>query len=58
MIVGSLLVSVGQTVTVGQQVGSLGSTGQSTGPHLHFEILLGGTAPTDPLAWLGAHATA
>jgi murein DD-endopeptidase MepM/ murein hydrolase activator NlpD len=58
MIVGSLLVSVGQTVTVGQQVGSLGSTGQSTGPHLHFEILLDGTTPTDPLAWLGAHATA
>jgi murein DD-endopeptidase MepM/ murein hydrolase activator NlpD len=58
MIVGSLLLSVGQTVTVGQQVGNLGNTGQSTGPHLHFEILLGGTEPTDPLAWLGAHASA
>jgi murein DD-endopeptidase MepM/ murein hydrolase activator NlpD len=49
-------VSPGDTVTVGQQVGAVGSTGTSTGPHLHFEIR---TAPKfaagnflNPLTWL------
>lgn len=55
MVAGSLSVHVGQSVAVGQQIGNVGSTGQSTGPHLHFEILLDGTTPTDPLAWLVAH---
>jgi murein DD-endopeptidase MepM/ murein hydrolase activator NlpD len=49
---GSLALSVGQQVDVGDLVGNVGNTGQSTGPHLHFEILLGGDTPTDPIRWL------
>jgi murein DD-endopeptidase MepM/ murein hydrolase activator NlpD len=51
MIEGSLLLSVGETVEVGQQVGNVGNTGQSTGPHLHFEIHVD-AKPVDPFAWL------
>jgi murein DD-endopeptidase MepM/ murein hydrolase activator NlpD len=47
----SLAVSVGERVTIGQQVGLVGSTGQSTGPHLHFGIFIGGEL-IDPLPWL------
>ncbi|AIS01604.1 peptidoglycan DD-metalloendopeptidase family protein [Streptomyces glaucescens] len=52
----SLSVSAGQSVTGGQQVGLSGSTGNSTGPHLHFEIR---TTPdygsdVDPIGYLRA----
>jgi len=33
-----ILVSVGQQINIGQQIGDIGSTGRSTGPHLHYEI--------------------
>lgn len=49
---GSLLVVPGQTVTVGERIGAVGNSGQSTGPHLHLEIWRDGNTPIDPYAWL------
>lgn len=38
-----LLVNVGQAVVGGQQISKVGSTGWSTGPHIHFEVIIGGS---------------
>ncbi|SDZ15868.1 Peptidase family M23 [Micromonospora pattaloongensis] len=46
-----LLVAPGQQVRAGTVIGLVGSTGASTGPHLHFEVRLGGR-PVDPLPWI------
>lgn len=53
----SLEVSAGQTVTGGQQIGLSGSTGNSTGPHLHFEVRTGPSygSDVDPIAYLRSH---
>lgn len=51
---GSIAVSVGQAVTRGQQLGLVGMTGEATGPHLHFSLILDGSM-IDPYPWLVAH---
>jgi murein DD-endopeptidase MepM/ murein hydrolase activator NlpD len=47
----AILVRAGQRVAAGQGIGLVGSTGLSTGPHLHFEVRTP-AGPTDPRTWL------
>lgn len=56
MTTGSFVVQVGQTVTAGQVLGGVGSTGRSTANHLHFEVWIDGSV-VDSYAWLQANAS-
>ena len=56
MVLGSSPLRVGDTVGAGDLVGLVGSSGVSTGAHLHLSILLDGTYQIDPQLWLEANA--
>jgi murein DD-endopeptidase MepM/ murein hydrolase activator NlpD len=47
-----LLVETGQSVTQGEAIALIGSTGRSTGPHLHFEIHVPGVGAVNPMSYL------
>ncbi|ROP63427.1 M23 family metallopeptidase [Curtobacterium sp. ZW137] len=55
MIPGSSPLKVGDRVEAGEFVGNVGSSGVSTGAHLHLEVLMDGTLPVDPRAWIESH---
>ncbi|MDN5918274.1 MAG: M23 family metallopeptidase, partial [Pseudonocardia sp.] len=49
------LVSVGDNVAAGQEIAEVGNRGQSTGPHLHIEVVTPGGTKINPKPWLDEH---
>ncbi|MCP2278010.1 M23 family metallopeptidase [Nocardia amikacinitolerans] len=52
--VNDILVEVGQQVSAGDVIATVGNRGQSTGPHLHYEVHDPALGPIDPMPWLAA----
>jgi murein DD-endopeptidase MepM/ murein hydrolase activator NlpD len=52
------LVATGQRVLAGEEIATVGNRGNSTGPHLHFEVLQSDSTRLDPVAWLQARGVA
>ncbi|MEU7479560.1 M23 family metallopeptidase [Lentzea sp. NPDC042327] len=52
--VNTIDVAQGAVVKAGQQIATMGNRGQSTGPHLHFEVWVDGSQKINPVGWLAA----
>jgi murein DD-endopeptidase MepM/ murein hydrolase activator NlpD len=53
--VNRMFVTKGEKVSAGEQIAEIGNRGQSTGPHLHFEVWAADGTKINPLPWLAAH---